>query len=121
MHVEIFVGGAVVALEPHRRVLGNVRDNAIDDRDSLPVIVLAGWRTDVLSLVSFAGWTQRHAPVADFTVVIALAQRIIVSRVAFAAAGFSLAAPTAATETPNLRIHVGVIAGGEFQGKQDIW
>jgi hypothetical protein len=86
-------------------------DRPIDDRNDFPGIVLAGRRADVLPLMSGAAGAHRHLPRANLAIRVALTHRIIVDRIALAAAGFAFAIPAAATMTPDLGVQVRMLIG----------
>src|SRR5262249_48795233 len=83
MHVEVFEDGAIVALELDRRVRGHERDDAVGHRHHVPGVVLAAWWANVLTLMTLAAGTQRHAPAAHLAEVVALVHGVVVARIAF--------------------------------------
>ena len=108
MHMKVAILGAVGALQLHGGVRRHQRDDAIDNGNDLPGVVLAGRRPNVLALVALASRTQRHGVIAHLAVVVALAHRVEIARIAFSSAGGALAAPAAAAIAPDLRVQEGV-------------
>ena len=119
MHVEIAIVRPIVSLEPHGSVNGHEVDDAVRNSDSLPLVVGACRRADILALMTFAGRTERHAMIPDFAIGVAQMKRIIIARVAFGAANCPLAAPAAAAETPDLRIQECLLVLCQLEGKDN--
>ncbi len=63
---------------------------------------------------------ERHRPAAHFAVVVALLHRIVIARIAFAAACSALTVPAAAAITPDLRIQVRELSRPELQWEDDV-
>lgn len=120
VHVEVIVVRAVLAFQLNRRVLGHIGDDAIDDGDCLPRVVLEGRWSDILALMASTGRAKGHRPAAHFAIVVALLHGIVIAAIAFAATGRTLAAPPTAAITPDLRIHVRETAVFQLQWENDV-
>ena len=110
VHVEIVEFGAIAALQAHSRVRRDLGDDAIDDRDNVPFVVVAFGRADILALVTLSRRTHRHRPAADLAEIVALHHGVEVARIALAAARRALASPAAAAIAPDLGIHERMLA-----------